>query len=69
MKKTVGRPKLISDEQLREIDDDFNSGKPIASAARRLGITPKQAHNAHYKLRMRRAYHGADIGDARTLRC
>ena len=61
-----GRRKLLTDEQLRELDASWKVGIPISSTARRIGLKPKTAHNAHYKLRMRRVLYGTDIGDART---
>ena len=62
-----GRPKLITDDQLREIDRLWKSGVSLADAARRLGIPTKRVNNAHYKLRMRRAMYGTDIGGPRTI--
>lgn len=66
--RRVGRPKKITDFQLEILDTCWKSGVPIYKTARRIGITPKAAHNAHYKLRMRRALYGSDIGAARTIR-
>lgn len=63
-----GRPKKITDAQLRAIDSAWAQGVPVATAARGLGLKPKAAHNALYKLRMRRELYGATLESPRTIR-
>jgi len=62
-----GRKKTITDDELRALDACWRLGGSMAAAARRIGLSPKRAHNAHYKLRMRRAMYGASIDSPRTI--